>query len=343
MKKTLIALAALASTAAFAQSNVTLFGNMDLSVANVKQGNQSLTSMARDGISTSAWGLRGTEDLGGGLKAGFHVESTIISDTGGAGSTTVAGQLFDRRSIVTLGGSWGEVRLGRDYVPTFWSHLQYNPFGVFGVGAGNATYSTLGSGSTTTVRADNLITYQSPSFSGFAVDAAFSLKESKAANTANEYSGIRVTYNQGPLSVAVATGSEGSIDLTQSHKRTNIGAAYDFGVAKAFFLHVDSKFGQLKQKQTTLGVAAPVGPGTLKLAYVRADENAAAGNDDANHWAIGYVYPMSKRTSVYGTYARISNKNGANFSVAGTTSATAAAVTAGGTSSGFQAGIRHSF
>jgi len=67
MKKTLIALAALASTAAFAQSNVTLFGNMDLSVANVKQGNQSLTSMARDGISTSAWGLRGTEDLGGGL------------------------------------------------------------------------------------------------------------------------------------------------------------------------------------------------------------------------------------------------------------------------------------
>jgi predicted porin len=169
------------------------------------------------------------------------------------------------------------------------------------------------------------------------------LKESTASNTANEYTGLRFTYNSGPVSVSLATATEGSAVLhNESYKRTNLGATYDFGVAKVFFFHVDGEFVTLEHKQTAIGVAAPVGPGTLKFSYLRASFNnvvtaLAPEFDDANHITVGYDYPLSKRTTVYALFSRISNDGAGTASVAYDASiGRAAGVTPGGNSNGSQ-------
>jgi len=336
MKKTLIALAAVAATgAAFAQSSVTLFGIVDLNVRNVKQGGESLTSMSQDGIASSRLGFRGVEDLGGGMKAGFWLEAGLNPDTG-----TPNGLQFQRRSTVSLMGNFGEVRLGRDYTPTFWNHTIYDPFGTNGVGSSVNTFSVLGSGATTLVRANNSLGYFLPNFGGFSGQFMYALKEAKTANTPGEYTGLRLTYAAGPLSVAVATATEGSAVETDSFKRTNIGASYDFGVAKPMAQYTIGKFGSLEVKHLMVGVVAPVGPGNIKASYTRSDYNPAAGNGDANQIAIGYDYSLSKRTAVYGTYSRVTNKNGgSSFGL----TPNAAAQVANGKSTGIEFGVRHSF
>ncbi|WP_439517816.1 porin [Hydrogenophaga sp.] len=335
MKKTLIALAAVAATgAAFAQSSVTLFGIVDLNIRNVRQGGDNLTSLSQDGIASSRLGFRGVEDLGGGMSAGFWLEAGLNPDTG-----TPAGVQFQRRSTVSLMGGFGEVRLGRDYTPTFWNHTVYDPFGTNGVGSSVNTFTVLGSGATTLVRANNTIAYFTPNLGGFGAQIQYAFKETPAANDPNEYAGIRLTYAAGPLSVALATASEGSSIATESFKRTNVGASYDFGFIKPMAQYTQGKFGAAKVNHYLLGVVAPLGAGNIKASYVRSDYNAAAGDQDANQIAVGYDYNLSKRTALYTTFSRIANKNGGTKGLA----PNAAAVTPSGNSTGLEFGVRHAF
>ena len=120
MKKSLLALAALTAFAgvASAQSSVTLFGIVDLSARGVDNGIGTRSTINQDGNSSSRLGFRGVEDLGGGLKAGFWIEGALSADTGNA-----TGQTWQRRSTVSLMGGFGEIRLGRDYTPVSYTHL----------------------------------------------------------------------------------------------------------------------------------------------------------------------------------------------------------------------------
>lgn len=357
MKKTLIALAALAATgAAFAQSSVTIYGVVDMALTSVDQGNNRITSIANEGQASNRLGFRGVEDLGGGMSATFVLEGGMQPDSG-----TSNGFNFARQSTIGLRGGFGEVRLGRDYAPTFWNHSVYNVFGTNGLGNSVNTFGVitsvgvstgqtpLTSGSTTTVRTNNGISYFTPNISGFQGHLMVGLKEADTSNAPNEYTGIRLTYNKGPLSASIATASEGSGNQTDSYKRTNLGATYDFGVAKLFAFYVQGEFGAREQKQASIGVSAPVGPGTIKASYLKASYNAAAvannaALDDATHITIGYDYPLSKRTTVYGLYSRISNDGAGQAGVAYDTSVgSVSAVTPGGSSSGFAIGVRHSF
>ena len=370
MKKSHIAAAAIAALsltgAVHAQSSVTMFGVVDLAVTSIDEGGDRVTSLANEGQASNRLGFRGVEDLGGGMSAEFWLEAGFSGDTGnGAVNNALA---FNRRSTLGLKGGFGEVRLGRDYTPTFWNHSSYTVFGTNGMGSSTNTFTALRSGATTVVRADNAISYFTPNVSGFQGQLMVGLKEADVDNSPNEYTGVRLTYNKGPLSASLATASEGARTTSaESFKRTNLGATYDLGMAKLFFFHVTSKFGDAKNKQTALGVTAPVGPGTVKFSFLKASYNdqgtaafvpaVAAGpgvsaaaavpaQDDATHITVGYDYPLSKRTVVYGLYSRISNDGVGRFSVgysgagAGTV---AGGVTPGDSSSGFAVGVRHSF
>jgi len=147
MKKSLIALAVLtASGISFAQSSVTLFGIVDAAYAKGTGSVSDKTQLQNSGYNSSRFGVRGTEDLGGGLKASFWLEAGVNNDDGtGAASNTnnqavtaanagTQGLTFNRRSTVSLEGGFGEVRLGRDYTPQFWTETAYDPFGTNGVG-----------------------------------------------------------------------------------------------------------------------------------------------------------------------------------------------------------------
>ena len=150
-KSTRVALAAAlalgAGTACAQASSVTLFGLIDTNVSHLRSsGNGNLNIVGSDGNLSSRIGFRGTEDLGGGLKAGFWMEAAINPDVGTGGSTNAnnqpsgasnsGGLTFGRRSTVSLmGESWGELRLGRDYVPGFWNLSAFSPFGTNGIGS----------------------------------------------------------------------------------------------------------------------------------------------------------------------------------------------------------------
>ncbi len=340
MKKSLIALAVLAASgAAMAQSSVTLFGIVDLGVRNVKQGGQSLWGMSKDGINSSRLGFRGVEDLGGGMRAGFWLEGALTSDTGD-GRTTGAALDFQRRSTVSVMGGFGEIRLGRDYTPTFWNHTVFDPFGTNGVGSSVNTYGGAVTGATV-VRSNNTIGYFLPgNLGGIYGQAMIGLKETKAANSASDYAGFRVGYQQGPLNVALAYGQEGTATATGSNpKRWNLGGSYNLGVANLIGQYTRATApGSLKLNHWMLAATAPVGPGLLKASYTRSDYN---GSNDANQIALGYEYNLSKRTALYTTYSRIANKGGAAFSVGAFAGQPATAP--GGKSTGFEAGLRHSF
>lgn len=348
MKKTLIALAAVAaSSAALAQSSVTLFGILDVNVRNVKQGGVSQSSLGQDGTASSRIGFRGVEDLGGGMSASFWLEGALGPDNGTAGGPAEGALTFQRRSTVSLSGGFGEIRLGRDYTPTFWNHTVYDPFGTNGVGSSINTFTPVGSGASTTVRADNTIAYFTPNLSGFQGQFQYAFKEVQTDNAPNEYAGLRLVYASGPLSVALATASEGSAAANvNSFKRTNLGASYDFGFIKPMIQYTIGKFEtnggvDNEVKHLLVGLTAPVGPGLIKASYVRSSYDNVAG--DANQFAVGYEYGLSKRTALYANYARISNKTGAAFSVSTENGAAGAPVTAGDSSRGFEVGIRHSF
>ncbi|RYF75452.1 MAG: porin, partial [Comamonadaceae bacterium] len=150
MKKSLVALAALAvAGVASAQSSVTLFGVVDASIShyeatsrysnanpfalNLGSLKQSSTVLANSALNSSRLGFRGTEDLGGGLAAGFWLEAGVNNDEG-TGTATGGGLQFNRRSTISLSGPFGEIRLGRDYTPTFNNDSVFAPFGTNGVG-----------------------------------------------------------------------------------------------------------------------------------------------------------------------------------------------------------------
>ncbi|WP_053171294.1 porin [Limnohabitans planktonicus] len=372
MKKSLIALAAVAaSTCAFAQSSVTLFGGADLNVRSVTSGANKFTGMAQDGIYSSRIGVMGTEDLGGGLKAGFHFEGGMNPDVG----TSVKFD-FQRKSTIGLMGGFGEVRLGRDYTPLFTVAGIADPFGTNGVGssynlanvvtvAGPAipeagsfataqTASALPASKVETgtiyadpnaVRANNSLAYYTPSFGGFTVGAMYSFggENTYTATKAGTMTSVKLAYANGPLTVALANqvtkGGVATTAAADSQKWTTnfLAGSYDLGVAKISAGYKTDKltFVDDTLKSTILGVAAPMGALTLKASYVWRKGQEKVGNQ----FALGAVYDLSKRTSVYATYAALNNEEGFGMNVG----SALASDFSGLTSKGFEAGIKHSF
>ena len=327
MKKSLIALATLAAaTGAFAQSSVTLFGIVDAAVTYSKTGAAKKTAMTDSALNSSRIGFRGVEDLGGGLKASFHLEAGVNNDNGAgdgtntnnqasgqvAGTTTVGSQglTFNRRSTVSLQGGFGEVRLGRDYTPLFWNQTVYDPFGTNGVGASQANAGANPAALVVGVRASNSIGYFSPSFSGFQVQLQTFLGENASNDTTNgkksgSGTGLRATYAAGPLSLALATAKYDTA-LNTTHEGTNFGGSYDLGVAKVMAVYSQDQdtvgtVDAAKVKGYLVGLTAPLGAGTAKVAFSNSKQGTAV---DTDKFAIGYVYGLSKRTSLYTTFAQ---------------------------------------
>lgn len=346
MKKSILALAALASvaTVASAQSSVTLFGIVDAAARQVKNGSAgSQKQLASGANSTSRFGLRGVEDLGGGLRAGFHLESGIGIDTG-----TTDAKFWGRRSTVSLLGGFGEVRLGRDYLPSVLNTF-LEPFGAVGVGSIGAgiTYgagSNLGSVATTVLRADNAVSFFLPPAGGLYGQGTVAAGEGVDGN---KYKGARLGYGAGPVNVAVGYGVTDT-GATPDFKQFNVTLNYDFGFAKLHTLYDVRKWSPREEKLILVGATVPLGGlGSLRFAYAKADRSGGAagsgfGNaDDATLIAAGYSYALSKRSTLYTTYSRIANKGARTSTVS--SSGPLAGMRGGETSTGFEAGLSHSF
>ena len=336
MKKSLLALAVLGAFAgvASAQSSVTLFGTVDLNGRYVKNdGTDARYSLGQDGINSGQLGFKGTEDLGGGLKAGFELIAGVNADDG-----TTNSKFFNRRAVVRLSGGFGEVRLGRDYTPTFWNYTIFDAFGTNGLGDSS---HVLASTQPTFVRADNSIGYFLPAGIGGIYGQAM-VAAGEGVNTGKYYGG-RIGFAAGPFDIAGAYGESGLVGSTSRAKSANIGASYDMGFLKLMGYYAEVKALGTKQESYSISGVVPIGQGEIHVGY-EAGKYTAPTSFKADQVALGYVYNLSKRTAVYSTVSVLKNKDSAQLQVTGEAGSTPFNVpTLGGKSQGAEFGIRHFF
>jgi predicted porin len=337
MSKTffLSALLCAAAGTASAQSAITLFGIVDVNVRYVQNdGQPNRKVMGTDGLNSSRLGFRGTEDLGGGLAAGFWLEGGMTPNDGSS-----AGLSFKRRATVSLVSKrWGELRLGRDYTPSFWTRAWYDPFGENGFGlTSNVDPQTI---QPTYIRASNSIGYILPNtLGGFYGQAMVAAGEGSANG---KYVGARLGYAKGPLDVSAAVAQQSLNFGANAYKTWVVGAQYNFGVVTLEGAynhdHVDIGAGTT-YKHWLLGAVVPLGLGEIHASYNRTD--AGSGNG-ARALALGYVHNLSKRTALYATAARLDNRGNFKQSI-DWIQVSPTPVTVGGRSQGYELGLRHVF
>jgi len=313
MKKSLLALAALTAFAgaASAQSSVTLYGRVDLSV--VKGIGSDAKSIANG--SGSRLGLRGTEDLGGGLSALFNIEHRFNADTGAVSSTT---RFWTGRSIVGLQGGFGQVVFGREYTTAFLgTQLIADPWGWDTVAAQNGI---TGLGGIAQVRNDSSITYKI-SAAGF----SFGAQIAEATDTINAYAAkpvnLNIGYGAGPLTAAFGYEKTGREAAGESEKMWSTMVSYNLGFMKpGFYYGKGTALTGADHKGMMFTVTAPLGAGELRASYgtLKANDTTVS-----KRIAAGYHYSMSKRTTLYVDFA--------NDSEAATSK------------SGYDVGIKHNF
>jgi predicted porin len=344
MKKSLLALAALTAFAgaASAQSSVTVFGVVDLSLNASKNGPNSLKQMSSDQMNSNRLGFRGIEDLGGGMRAGFWLESGIGPDTGAnGGSNGTASVMWNRRATLSLMGGFGEIRLGRDYDPTFNNRASFDPFGFNGIANMGNVESTLGSGIVGQVRVNNALSYYLPAMGGVYGQIQIAPSEG-SGNTGQKYTGVRFGYAGGPVNVGVSTAKFDKVGtMTADYKETNFGAAFNAGFMTIEGMYAKNEYGSANQKHLLVGVLVPFGASTFKASYNKVSgETAARG---AKLFGIGYQYDLSKRTALYATYASLKNDGTAATGAKFTIGQGVALANGGDKSTGYNVGVRHSF
>jgi len=344
MKKSLLALAALTAFAgvASAQSSVTLYGILDAGARSTKNGSAgSIKALVSGGQSTSRLGFRGVEDLGGGMRAGFNLEGHVNVDAG-TGDATGGGFRFARRATVSLMGGFGELRLGRDFTAHYSNMAIADPFGQVGVATSanlRGSYLTQGSIASGT-RTDNQIMYFLPAMGGLYGQVNVGAGE----GTGDKYVGGRLGYAAGPLNVGVGYGK--TERGTAESETTSIAATFNMGFATLMGFYDMSEFSQGATNNDvdlmSVAMTMPLGKGTLKAQYTKSDSSSA--NYDATMFGVGYVYNLSKRTSLYTSYAKVSNDGNTTAGGAFTAgSAGPAGMKRGESSTGYEFGITHSF
>jgi predicted porin len=345
----------------FAQSNVTLFGAVDLAMTHGSGSISSKNQVDSNDLGASKIALKGTEALGGGLKAGFWIESGFNAQNGSGQFTNTnnqstgagvggGGLTWNRRSHVSLGGDWGEIRLGRDFDPQYLNIADFDPFDLSGTGASQVLNSSITG--PTLVRASNSISYlyghgfnaaavgygpQGFRGSGFQFHAMYYLGENPSGSTtSNDGSGyaLRAVYSTGKFTIAGAASRTryAAGDVRQD----NAGAGYDFGWVYVMGEYERDRKGAISARGWLAGARVPFGVGSVRVAYSRYGTDAT-GNPTAKKWALGYLYPLSKRTTLYTAAAHVTNNGSSAQALNG-------AVTAAGmSSSGFDVGVFHSF
>jgi predicted porin len=358
MKKSLFAMAVLAAAtnSAFAQSNVTVYGLIDMGIVNERGGAAGPVTKVTSGMSNgSRLGFKGTEDLGNGMSALFVLEGGINVDTGTSGQ---GGLMFGRQAFAGLGGSFGTVTLGRQYSPEYNVTVFSDPFesGLAG-DTKNIMQATPDGGS----RINNSVKYATPVVGGLSGDFVYAAGEVAGNSTAGRQLGGALAYAAGPLEVRLGYHNRNNDTATtkfSAAKNTILAGTYNFQVVKLFAAYAVNKglfsspmrnaanpFGytpaptpasvSTDSTDSLLGVSVPSGAHTFLASYVHKNDKTAL-NQDATQWALGYRYSLTKRTDLYASYAFINNKNNASYTVGNATE--------GGTGNrALMVGFRHKF
>jgi predicted porin len=302
MKKTLIALAALAAAgASFAQSSVTLYGVADAAAgktnkAGLKLNNDKFQAIASSTLNNgdSRFGLKGVEDLGGGLKVGFNFEGGL--SLGDGSGNLSGGGLFSRAANMSLMGGFGELRAGRTPTTSYYSVASWELTSTANYSVVANQFKFAGAGS----RDSGVVMYNSPNFSGFSFSASTILKGNEVYKDPVTLEGkgkydLSATYANGPIVASFAYNKVQDIQ-----KGYSLGGKYDFGPAAvaASIQKSQDNSGTILAKGYSLGVSGNVGAVGLTFDYARDSEFKDSD------YVLEAKYPLSKRTFAYAVYMR---------------------------------------
>ncbi|MBV7535908.1 porin [Duganella sp. sic0402] len=344
-----------------AQSNVTIYGLVDAGIVSERGAAAGSVTKLTSGIGgQSRLGFRGTEDLGNGLSAIFQMETGFKADDGSLDS---ANTIFNRQAFVGLKSKdAGQLTIGKQYTMLYNAQSQVaDPFGAGYAGSLKNLFPSAGANT----RVSNAIVYATPVMGGFSAEALYALGEQAGSATAGRQFGFGLNYAQGPLNARLVynnknndTAAVGATPAkTQDTGRNTMFAAnYDFKVIKAYFAYSADKgvnsaqipngsnnplglpvlpTASVDSNDILIGAQIPAGNGYFMTSYIRKDDKTAK-NQDANQFALGYLYSLSKRTGAYVSYAKIKNKNGAGYTVGNNNEV-------GSGDKAFNVGIRHAF
>ena len=365
MKLFAAAVAALAAGGAYAQSSVTLYGVADVGLEYNSKANaagDNLFRMSSGNQSGSRWGLRGVEDLGGGLKGVFVLESGFDLDNG---TSAQGGRLFGRQAYVGLQSNFGSLLLGRQQTAFYDFGLIYDPMAIssrYGILAQDAAFAS---------RADNTVKYIGK-FGGLTASAFYSFnnngnEQAGAFRRGQEY-GALVSYAAGPLSVGAAYDeSHGStvgtpaVDASgQKVRRATVGANYAFGPAKVYAGYRWAKAfdgaalpggtsvndGVLTTSTASnlywLGVGYQLTP-AFSLSGAAYYQDFRRTKADPWQFVVTADYALSKRTDVYTSLSYALNKDGSTLGVNGFNAGSTINVEPGRDQFGAVVGLRHKF
>lgn len=320
---------------AMAQSSVQVTGLIDNYIGSMKySGDTSRTSAVNSGGMTTSWfGFKGTEDLGGGLKAGFKLTSFFRTDTGASGRFNGNETFFSRDANVSLSGGFGEVALGRGLAPNFLPSIISNPFGDSFQLSPLILHMDVpwfnASGWTNSVAGDtgwsNEIIYTTPDIGGLKVNLHYQFGE-VAGKTGKNNIGVNALYFNGPLALTayyqkVKVNNPLEMSPNNVQPATNIpfasgmtaarqtawfvGGSYDFSVAKLFASYSRSTHDiDLGDKTFQLGTSIPLGQGAILASWANTKRDGVAIGADLkrNTASFGYDYNLSKRTDIYTVY-----------------------------------------
>ena len=322
MKKTLISLAVLAaSTGAFAQSSVTLYGTADAGVGKLGKGKVGMQANNAVNTSNSFLGFRGTEDLGGGLRAGFQFEQGVnLKDGSTEDKAAYGGQtIWQRQANLWLGGNWGTFRMGRAYAPSRNAFAAWDIVGDANNSVAGQTFGDIGSNGT---RNSSQFSYKTPDFGGFTAELGYVFKPDNGDRAKVD---LGLTYINGPLSAGV------SYNKAKNQKANYaLGAQYRFGMfaLSAGYHHsenlryADDNTGNIiagavgRRSGVSLGGKAYFGAASLTVGLARDTKQDYVVNDlkyKGKKYTNGLIegrYAFSKRTFVYANYLRIDGANG---------------------------------
>ncbi|MGQ3003454.1 MAG: porin [Hydrogenophaga sp.] len=356
-KKSVIGACLLVPPLAFAQapggtSSVQLYGRLDASVNAVRMFGTALTAARRHTLlssDTSRWGVRGTEDLGGGHQAFFKLEQGFNADTGTLSSPT---QAFNRETVVGLRhATLGSLALGSQFTPSIAMSLRIDPFQRSSMGAMQTLFQRGGAAGNLgyPVQYNNAIQYTSPTVGGFVGRVMVATNE--GASPFGHPASYALEYAQGALYVGAvydrlnttgaSAGQPGRASV--STDTVSLGASYDFRVAKLYgYLTKSDVDGSFGMRGGSVGVKVPVGPGEINATYQVRNVDDAAGSD-ARLWAVQYLQPLSRRTSVYVSVAHQRNDGAAAFGLWPSRADAGGSPAAGADVRGVQIGMRHVF
>lgn len=319
MKRTLIALACLASTAAFAQSNVTIYGRLNTTVENQKNIDSADSKTVLNNVA-SRLGFKGTEDLGGGLKAMFMIEHRFNSDDG----KQTDDDFWSGDAFVGLETPYGTVRAGRITSPAYYATADYVSLHNHDTGtSADALY-------TYETNNKNTVAYLTPTFGGFSAEIAHSLSEG-AADKSTKSTQVAVNYDAGALHLGAGYSQNQDTD---SPKQFAVRGLYELGAFTFGGYYQRSKNDVDGNRDAIRGsVMYTLGASEFHVNVGWADDWSKADNTAATQYTLGYNYNLSKRTKVYAFYTAVNNDSDADYGTELT----------GKDPRSFAVGVRHNF